>query len=422
MDNVTFATRRQLGREIAHWQLAAARLGRLDDLASAEAWEGLERYLGVAIRQRLLESIARLRLATVEMQALFTASNTEFAFRQVERMLQHTRGLYLRTETLMDFFSDAINTRTNRTVAGLLRACDALARRSMTPVLRHIERPIPLVLTYLDGGLGASILKAGLRLWDGSTENPVAAIKVTRHNLFRPTSLIHEAGHQVAHQAHWNEELAAALEVELQVVSPEVASLWAGWASEIAADAFAFAHTGFASVSALHDVLAGEPELVFQHLEGGPHPTGYLRLRLGTAMCRQWYGAGPWDELEAVWTQRYPLDEAAGPHRRLLQAAAPAIDRVAAVSLKRPYRAFRGVSLAALVDPNRVSPAALSRLEQEAGAALFTSPHWIARESLRLLALSGLQSATSRVDPLDILKRQEAWMTQLGDVSQLALV
>ena len=37
--------------------------------------------------------------------------------------------------------------------------------------------------------------------------NPVAAIKVTRHNLQRPTALIHEAGHQVAHITGWNEEL-----------------------------------------------------------------------------------------------------------------------------------------------------------------------------------------------------------------------
>ena len=56
---------------------------------------------------------------------------------------------------------------------------------------------------------------------------------------------------------------------------------WSAWASEIAADAFAFVHTGFASVAALHDVLSGERGFVFQHTPGDPHPICYLRVLLG---------------------------------------------------------------------------------------------------------------------------------------------
>jgi hypothetical protein len=41
---------------------------------------------------------------------------------------------------------------------------------------------------------------------------PVAVIKITRHNLLRPTALVHEAGHQVAHICGWSMELAAVLE------------------------------------------------------------------------------------------------------------------------------------------------------------------------------------------------------------------
>ena len=121
----------------------------------------------------------------------------------------------------------------------------------------------------------------------------MAAIKITRHNLLRPTAAIHEAGHQVAHISGWNQELAAALARELAGASAELADAWSGWASEIAADAVAFVHTGFASVAALHDVLAGETPSVFRHTPGDPHPICYLRVLLGVEMCRYFYGAGP---------------------------------------------------------------------------------------------------------------------------------
>lgn len=46
---------------------------------------------------------------------------------------------------------------------------------------------------------------------NGTSEKPATVIKITRYNLYRPTSLLHEAGHQVAHIVGWNEELASAL-------------------------------------------------------------------------------------------------------------------------------------------------------------------------------------------------------------------
>ena len=209
------------------------------------------------------------------------------------------------------------------TLAGLLRACDTLAHRSMAQILDQLGKPTPITLTYLDKGLGASILKAGLRLWDGTGVNPVAAIKITRHNLHRPTALIHEAGHQVAHIVGWNEEFAAALAKGLADAPSGVADVWASWASEISADAFAFVHTGYASVAALHDVLAGEEAMMFRHLHGDPHPVSYIRLLLGVEMCRQFYGAGPWDELAQAWTHQYPLQRARGATQSLLRESLP---------------------------------------------------------------------------------------------------
>ena len=215
--------------------------------------------------------------------------------------------------------------------------------------------PLAVVLTYVDKGLGASILKAGLRLWDGGAESPVAAIKIVRHNLLRPTALIHEAGHQVAHIVGWNRELAGRWPTACATRRTLSPRSWSSWASEIAADAFAFVHTGYASVAALHDVLAGERAFVFQHSAGDPHPICYLRVLLGVETCRYFYGAGPWDALAASWIagaiQPGPRARGRGP-ARTVGAAAAAIVRL---TLDTPQRAFRGRSLRAVVQPERVS-------------------------------------------------------------------
>ena len=152
-------------------------------------------------------------------------------------------------------------------------------------------------MTYVDKGVGASILKAGLRLWDGKI-SPVAAIKVTQHNLYRPTAIIHETGHQVAHILNWNEELSNALDNELNKSSKGCGELhMQDGASEMAADAFAFVHTGYAAVAALHDVVSGAPQAVFAYHQYDPHPISYIRVLMNIEMCRQFYGSGPWDNL-----------------------------------------------------------------------------------------------------------------------------
>jgi hypothetical protein len=295
------AIRTQTDRQVGHWALAASRLN-LDDLAAPEAWSRLERYLGVALRRHLQGVIDRVQASAEALSVVNRAAHTPAALVDVRRKLLAFRKQFLRAETTLDYFADAISTRTNPQTAALLRACDTLAHRTMSHVLDQIDKPTPPVLTYLDQGLGASILKAGLRLWDGGALSPVAAVKITRHNILRPTALIHEAGHQVAHITGWNEELALTLSRGLASTSEEVAQAWASWSSEIAADAFAFLHTGFASVAALHDVLAGEMPFVFRHTQGDPHPICYLRVLLGVEMCSYFYGAGPWDDLARSWT------------------------------------------------------------------------------------------------------------------------
>jgi hypothetical protein len=410
------ATRLQTARQVSHWTMAASRLSDLEDLAAPSAWDGLERYLGVVLRQNLTEAVNRLQQESLILQNLWRSANTENELRQVRQKLLTFRWRYLQTETLLDFYADALNTRTNPNIAALLNACDVLAQRSMSPILDRLGKMTPPILTYIDKGLGASILKAGLRLWDGSTKSQVAAIKIVRHNLYRPTALIHEAGHQFAHIVGWTEELATAL--ERLAISKEVAAIWASWASEIAADAFAFANTGYAAVAGLHDVLAGGDRFVFRFVPGDPHPISYIRVLLGTEMCRQFFGAGDWDDLAQDWTRSNCLENARPGVRRLLQKSLPLLPKVVELSLAKPLQAFGGQSLAALLDPQRVHPSALLQLEQQAGAALYTSHHWVRAEPVRLLGLTGYRAAIFPEQAREILQQQKDWMLRLGSSLQ----
>ena len=413
------AIRAQTERQVAHWSVAASRLA-LDDLAAPEAWSRLEQYLGVALRRHLQGVIDRLRASADVLVTLNRAARTPGEIVELRRRLLAFRRQFLRAETTLDYFADAIATRTNADASALLRACDSLAYRSMAQILDPIGKATPVVLTYIDKGLGASILKAGLRLWDAGDASPVAAVKITRHNILRPTAVIHEAGHQVAHIAGWNQELAAALSQGLAPASSELAGTWAGWASEIAADAVAFVHTGFASVAALHDVLAGESATIFRHTPGDPHPICYLRVLLGVEMCRYFYGAGPWDDLARSWVVLHPPRSAQPELQRLLDESVPALKTIVRITLDTPMRAFRGAPLRGLVAPERVSPAALREMSDRIGPALFTSSHWLWTESLRILALTGWQLATRPAELRQILSLQEQAMLRLGGARQAA--
>jgi hypothetical protein len=409
----------QTDRQVAHWVSAASRL-KLDEITSLESWGRLEQYLGVSLRRHLEGVIERLQGEASALTAVHRAAHSPTAFADLLRRLLAFRLQFLRVETTLDYFADAISTRTNPHTGALLRACDSLAHRSMAQLLDQIGKPTPVVLTYLDKGLGASILKAGLRLWDGGDVSPVAVVKIVRHNLLRPTALIHETGHQVAHIAGWNEELAATLSKGLLPTSDEVASEWSGWTTEIAADAFAFVHTGFASVASLHDVLAGDEPFVFRHTPGDPHPISYLRVLLGVEMCRYFYGPGAWDNLARSWTALHPLTHAPAETRRLIQMSIPVLPVAVRLILDTPMRAFNDRPLRALIPPERVSPAALGELAQRLGPALFTSAHWLWTEPLRILALTGLQLASRPRDLNDILHLQEQAMLRLGGALQAA--
>jgi hypothetical protein len=409
--NATADEQATLSSEVRHWQHAVATLADLDAVATPAAWAGLEAYLGRGIRASLTSTTTRLRAAADRVAAdLAAAAGAEDLVRVRRELLALRRG-YLGAEAVLAFFGDAVGSRANPRLGAVLRGLDALAVDSMERVLGPLGIEVPPVLTYLDKGLGASLLRAGARLWDASL-SPAAAIKITHHNLWQPTSLIHETGHQVAHLTGWNAELAEALEALLAGVSPLAARTWRSWASEVAADVYAFVLLGYAPLPALATVVDGTTASVLRMPFGDPHPFGWIRVQFNVALCRSWYGPGPWDRLGRVWARRHRLDQG-DPHAvAVARASLPMLDALADACTRAPMRAFGGRPLSALADPRRVAPAELARLARRAGPSLYTSSYLFRLEAMPILAWTMVRrpGAAGGADPAAV----EAWLRRIA--------
>jgi hypothetical protein len=72
--------------------------------------------------------------------------------------------------------------------------------------------------------------------------------------------------------------------------------------------------------------------------------------------------------------------------RAVTAASMAALGEIVEVCTRVPMAAFGGVPLSAVLDPRRVSPAALAALARQAGPSLLTSSYLRRREPLRILA------------------------------------
>lgn len=404
-----------LGVEARHWRRACAALGDLEVGASVAAWKELESYLGESVRASLTAQTKRLTAQADRLLFALEAAQTAAELRTARSELLTLRRRYTRAEAIVDFYCEAVNTRTSPRLAAVLRGLDTLAVHSMDQVLRPLGIDSPPVLTYLDKGMGASILRAGARLWDASL-SPAAAIKIVRHNLWQPTSLVHETGHQVAHLTGWITELAAALHSALAPQSQLAADAWHSWTSEVAADVYAFALLGYAPVPALATVVDGPARAVFRMPIGDPHPVSMLRVQFNVALCRSWFGAGPWDALGARWLARYPLEQAPSDVASVIRESMPLLPAIVDICTRVPMHAFHGAALSTLADPRRLAPAELNRLAERAGASLYTSSYLQRQEPMRILALTALRGLDSKTAPTEM----ETWLRRVGGDRSMA--
>jgi hypothetical protein len=399
-----------LERQIAHWLGAASTFLDAEEFASETAWRSVEGQVGIPLRRHLATIVHELlAMGRAALALARSAQRDPSELPAAGNAIQLFRRRYSQVEATLDFFGDAVNSRTSLHLRAALQSLDALAMQSMEPVLMRAGLPAIPVLTYVDKGMGASIIRTGIRLWAPGSINPVAAVKIVRHNLYRPTSLFHESGHQVAHSTGWVPGMEKSLRSALSADRP-LADMWASWSSEIAADVFAFLHTGYASITALYDVV-GDARTILRWPVGDPHPIGYLRARLGCALCRLTFGAGPWDDLESTVRTSFPLSGVDPTVRLLVERSVMALPTIAAACLNAPVPGLAGKPMSSVVDPARVSPGALAQLERTAGPSLWVSPHWRRTEGIRIVALAGLRESERPAEATAWIERARTWMT-----------
>lgn len=408
---MTDELRTQLAAEIAHWRHAAAGLSDLDVIASPAAWAGLEQYLSVQVRRRLETVATSLQL---EAAAVATALQSGLELGAVRRQVLRLRQRYLQAETVLDFYLDAITTRTVPELAAVLRGLDRLASDALDMTLRPLGLESPPVLVYLDRGLGASILRAGIRLYDEANPSPAAAIKITRHNLLYPTALLHECGHQFAHLTGWTAELAEAFKITLGRRSRDLGEMWAATASEVAADAYGFCLAGWAPLPALANVVDGTTAAVYRRPIGDPHPYPLIRVLFNAALCQSWYGGGPWTGIGRAWVSRHRPDQAPGEIGELTRLSLEAMPSIVDLCTRRPMTAFKGKPLSAVADPRRMSPVSIDGLVRRAGPSLLTSPFLARRESLPILSWLSTRSVVEPSKASEHRERLRKWLAWFG--------
>lgn len=407
-----------LYRQITHWHTAAKRMANVEQMASGTAWQGLQQSTGSLIKHFLQRSTQQLAARGGQLKQQLQTAHSAVLRQQLRKALLRFKSDYLRSETTVHFYTDAINTRTQTDVAAMLKGCDVLCNVCMQTFLASLHKTAPPVITYLDKGLGAAIMKAGLRLWDGSI-SPVALIKITYHNLVRPTAVLHECGHQIAHILNWNTELALLLLQSLKDKDAQVAKAFAGWSSEIAADTVALVTSGYGAVAALHDVVDGDADMVFNYEASDPHPISYLRVLLNCAMCTVLFGAGAWNNLEKEWIENHPLAEADKEAAVIIKKSIPLLPLIAQAILQTKQKAFNGKNIVQLVNANLVSPAALKQFDDEMQSRFNHPNEYLTVNSLKIVALSGYKVATEKNNIEAATENLSQFLKQLGGKAQL---
>jgi hypothetical protein len=132
------------------------------------------------------------------------------------------------------------------------------------------------------------------------------------------------------------------------------------------------------------------------------------------ALCRSWFGAGPWDGLAATWAHRHPPASAPAGVGSLARQSVAAFDDIVDICTRRPMRAFGGRPLHALADPSLVSPTALDALARQAGPALLTSQYLARRDSLAILAWLSTRPMTDPKSATAHRNTLQRWLATLS--------
>ena len=158
------------------------------------------------------------------------------------------------------------------------------------------------------------------------------------------SSLVHEVGHQGAALLALVESLRPALlrRARGRPAARPPWRRWDRWISEIVADLWSVARLGIGSTLGLVGVVSLPRWFVFRPGGDDPHPVPWIRVQLSCAIGNALYPDPQWDELAALWTRLYPLEDAPAAMRRPLEPAEATIPAFVRFLLGHRPPALRG--------------------------------------------------------------------------------
>jgi hypothetical protein len=319
-----------------------------------------------------------------------------------------------RAFVFFDTYMDVLTQRRPAELGAVLSGCDVLAREAMTrnhPALSLIESPC----VYCNRGFGASILREGVLLPDGSP-NPMPLIEIPYARLnqkYDLTSVLHEAGHHGLARLGLVAELPKVLRAALRRAgAPEpVRDLFALWAFEIGPDFWAFCLVGTAEAAALLDLFALDPAEALRIAVPDPHPPPYLRTLLAIEWCRIVWGRGSWDRWAMEWRSLYPLARSPPASRRLLLEARRYLPEVARTLFGARLAGLGGRRLPDLFDLAAVAPDRLARIAARADTGRLDLR---GLSACAQLAVFGALRRRGRLSEPALDRLMTAWLVRLG--------
>jgi hypothetical protein len=334
------------------------------------------------------------------------------------RLNAHLGNVELEMASAFSFFDtymDVLTQRHSPELGPVLAGCDVLAEDALRkdhPALVAAKPP----LVYCDRGFGASILREGVRLPDG-TPNPMPLVQIPYSRLKEKcnlTSILHEAGHQAMVRLGLDTVLPKAIRQALRRrgASEAVQDLFALWSSEIGPDFWGFCNCGVAQVATMREIFGLPRGHVFRVSWVDPHPPAYLRTRLGFHWCRKLWGPGEWDGWEEEWRGLYPLQHAPDESRELMSAAVRHIPTVGSVLFNARFRALRGGSIPDLFALRALNPRRLTRLA--AGAQHLESATTRQLSPCAQLAVYRLIRNRGQLSEQEIDGLMTKWLLRLG--------
>lgn len=375
---------------------------------SEERWAFLEAHL-ISARNKLLTRLDELA------QKYLTNTHRPKSLRMLNYSLGELELDMAKAFAFFDTYMDVLTQRHSPALEPLLRGCDVLAKDAMMkehPALLEIEPP----LVFCDRGFGASILRADVRLPDG-TPNPMPLIQIPysrlkeKHNL---TSVLHEVGHQAMVRLRLTPALSTALRSTLSDSGAPnlVADLYASWAPEIGPDFWGFCASGIAQVGTIKDILALPSERVFQISWGDPHPPAYIRALLAFDWCRRLWGQGIWDAWEKEWLKLYPIESAPTDAQEVILEIKRSIPLVGAILFKAKYRALNGRTIPDLFNLADLEPVKLKKIAEtlDSGALQFRN-----LAPCTQLAVFRVIRNSGKLSESEIDKIMALWLCKLGN-------